>query len=160
MNELRERRPTMPGWVSIPVPEQPHDLRLLAFSAWQRRTACVISGLENAELPDRSGLGPQWHISVSRFGRRPTAKDVDVALRGFDLVGAEEDNHHPGGARHFWLPVDPAHRVDCECKSDEKLIVEPDGYRWTNPTEGLCRGCEFGELTGKPCLLHPIVRAP
>ena len=73
------------------------------------------------------------------------------------MVGTEEDNHHPGNARHFWLPLDPTKRVDCECKSDEAVITEPDGYQWTNPhNESECRGCASASLYGRPCPLHPI----
>ncbi len=73
------------------------------------------------------------------------------------MVGAEEDNHHPGNARHFWRPLDPSHRVDCECKEDEVLVTDADGYRWTNPQDGEpCRGCDFESLTGKPCPLHTM----
>jgi hypothetical protein len=58
-------------------------------------------------------------------------------------------------ARHFWLPCDPAHRVDCQCKTDEKNIVEPDGYTWTTPVDdSQCRGCEFQGMTGKICPIH------
>ena len=38
--------------------------------------------LELAELPDRSGTGPQWHVSVSRLGKRPRPADVRAALTG------------------------------------------------------------------------------
>lgn len=128
---------------------------LLSVSWWSLGKVFVCSALENAELPDRSGVGPQWHISISRSGVRPSATDVAKALRAFGMVGSEEDNHQPGVARHFWLPVDPAHRVDCECKEDEDTIVEPDGYRWTNPNNGEpCRGCEFQQQFGKPCPVH------
>lgn len=152
---LQERRPTLPGWV--PVPGLRAGGLVLAISAWQRGPTCVISALEEAELPDGTGAGPQWHVSVSRAGKRPGPNDVQAAQRAFDMRKAEEDNHHPGVARHFWLPVDPAHRVDCECKESEVLVTEPDGYRWTNPRQGAgpCRGCELSRLVGQPCPLHP-----
>jgi len=125
-------------------------------SAWTFGPLRVISTLTLAELPDGSKeIGPQWHISITDAGKRPKPKQVRRALRAFDMVGAEEDNHHPGNARHFWMPVDSARRVDCECKADEVTIVEPDGYRYTNPHDPAeCRGCEFQRLTGKPCPLH------
>ena len=108
----------------------------------------------SGQHPGDSGL--QWHISVTRRGERPTATDVLKALRAFGLVGAEEDNHHPGAARHFWLVVDPARRVTCDCKEDEVTVREPDGYTWTNPQpgEGECRGCEMQKLLGKACPIH------
>lgn len=67
---------------------------------------------------------------------------------------SEVDNHHPGVAVHLWLPVDPAHRVTCECKDDEQTITEPDGYTWTTPVGGPCRGCELQQLLGHPCTVH------
>ena len=133
-------------------------LASVGSSGWRYGCIYAISTLVEAELPDGSGRrGPQWHISISRSGKRPSAGDVRKALRSFGLVGAEEDNHHPGVARHFWRPVDPGARVDCECKTTEELIVEPDGYRWTNPTSESgepCRGCEHVVVTGQPCPIH------
>lgn len=151
----RERLPLLPGWVEIRG-ERP---AAISISAWQRGPTCVISALELAELPDGAGVGPQWHISISRCGKRPKEHDIRRAQRAFGFVGGEEDNHHPGNARHFWIPVDPAHRVDCQCKEDETTVVDGDGYTWTNPKEGPCRGCEFARTIGKPCPLHQSVEA-
>ena len=117
----------------------------------------VISTLDMAEAPDGSGeMIPQWHISISNLGKRPSQLVVDVALKAFEMVGAEEDNHHPGNARHFWMPIDPERRVDCECKTDETVIQDPDGYTWTNPKDGSCRGCDLSRAIGKPCPLHDL----
>lgn len=147
MSSLRERTPTANGWLRVALVEN--------GSVYESGPIGVISTLDQAELPDRSGIGPQWHISIVRRGRRPHATDVRRALRAFRMVGSEEDNHHPGNARHFWRPLDPARRVDCECKEDEVLVTDADGYHWTNPQDGEpCRGCEFERLTGKPCSLH------
>lgn len=158
---LTERRPTLPGWYQHPSDLVPLDLRLAArcLSLWQNGTTWVISTLVDAELPDGSGvLGPQWHLSITRHAggrvRRPAPQDIRRARRAFGLQAAEEDNHHPGNARHLFMVVDPAKRVDCECKTDEQLVVEPDGFKWTNPKDGPCRGCELAGLTGKPCPLH------
>lgn len=159
---LAERRLSLPGWQEVPGAWK--SANTLAASAWSRTSSgvFVISSLQLADLPDGSGTGPQWHVSVSRLQKRPRDVDVRAALRAFGLVGAEEDNHHPGIARQFWLPVDRKHRVDCECKAEEEVITESDGYRWTNPRagEGACRGCELGRVTGKPCSLHPVEAAP
>jgi hypothetical protein len=71
------------------------------------------------------------------------------------MEGSEEDNHHPGIARHFWMVVDPARRVDCECKVGETVVKEPDGYKWSNDP-GACRGCDYARtFPGHPCPLHP-----
>ena len=158
----RELRPHTDGWRSIPVKEAAAVLRrpnIIAVSAWQRGPTCVISALELAEYPDGNGFGPQWHVSVSRLGKRPKWNDVRATLRAFGIVtDAEEDNHHPGNARHFWVPLDPARRVECQCKADEEVVVDRDGYVWTNPKDGTCRGCEFSQLIGKVCPLHPEAR--
>ena len=121
----------------------------------------VLSAIEEAEYPDGSGQsGLQWHVSLTGrddFFRpvRATELQLDVVRRAFDMVEAEEDNHQPGKARNLWLPVDPARRVDCECKTTEVTITEPDGYQWTNPTDGTCRGCELERaLPGRPCPIH------
>jgi hypothetical protein len=94
-------------------------------------------------------------VSISNHGKRAKQKQIRRALRAFGMVGAEQDNHHPGNVRSFWRPLDPERRVDCQCKVDEQIIVEPDGYTWTNPVDGDCRGCELEQLMGRPCPLHP-----
>lgn len=124
----------------------------------------VISTCVVAEYPTGKGSGPQILLSVSRSGRRATDDDVAVALKAFDLTDGEEDNHHPGQVRNFWRPIDPEHRVACQCKSDEDIVVEPDGYTWTNPKTGACRGCEMVVLNaalGRPlgaCPFHEVAR--
>lgn len=131
---------------------------VMSHSGWRRGKIVVISSLTMAEAPDgRGDVIPQYHLSVSRRGRRPLPKDIKAVLRSFGMrhQAPEEDNHHPGVARHFWLPLDPARRVDCECKSEEVTVVDPDGYTWTNPTDPSdCRGCELARLTAKPCPIH------
>lgn len=164
IREVRERRPTSREWREIPVPREfyrgRHAVMLpIAASAWRRGSVSVMSELVIAELPGGTGEnGPQWCASVSRSGgKRPRPRDVEHFLRDFGLDGAEEDNHMPGGARHFWLPVDPARRGVCECKTTEDVITDRDGYQWTNPTETAldgCRGCEFEALLGRPCPIH------
>lgn len=153
-----ERRPKAEarGWVEVTVPAMLRlDRSVLAASAWFREKVTVLSTLTLADYPAGRGVGTQWHVSVARGIKRAKPAEVAAALRAFGMAGAEEDNHHPGAARHFWLPVDPAHRVACECKATETTIVDPrDGYTWTNPTEGPCRGCEFAAVLGRPCPIH------
>lgn len=165
MKPDREKRPRRGGgWMEMPLPRAARTETTLEASAWYKGAVRVISELCLAELPGGNGAaGPTWHISVTRFGRRPMPRDVEHALRDFDLVGAEQDNHHPGAAQHFFLPVDPAHRGQCECKTTEDIIVEPDGYTWTNPkldAVEACRGCEHERLHGKPCPLHQRTQVP
>lgn len=146
--------------------DKPHEAgwrhvgRIGTANAWERGKVRVLIEIVDAEYPDRSGdIGPQLLISVTRRGRRPSKGDLKVAFRGFGLrnVALEEDNHYPGQARSFWLPLDPARRVDCQCKTEEETLVEPDGYTWTNPanaTRAECRGCELHDLLGRPCPIH------
>ena len=151
------RAPVGRGWrfrETITYPELVAG-RVRKADVWDRSGLRVLSELAYADLPDGAGVGPQWFVSVSYRRKRAPEKLVQRALRAFRMVGAEEDNHHPGVARGFWLPVDPAHRVDCECKVSELTITEPDGYRWQNARDpGACRGCEYAELFGKPCPIH------
>lgn len=158
MSEQQEKRPRGNEWTEIetPAPAIAPCTGTVSASTWVYAKVRVISTLVMAELPDGSGeLGLQWHISIARRAKRPHETDVRRALRAFGMVGAEEDNHHPGNARHFWLPLDPSRRVDCECKAEEATVIEPDGYRYTNPHDPAeCRACDFQRLTGKPCPFH------
>jgi hypothetical protein len=130
-------------------------------STWSLGTITVISSLLTAELPKGGGSGLQCLISISDRGRRPKPHHVRKALRAFGLAdGSERDNHHPGNAQHYWMPVDPDERVTCQCKSDEDTIRDADGYTWTNPKDAdvdTCRGCEFAAVAGRPCPLHTVV---
>lgn len=164
---VERRPPRAAGFVELPFPAGSHARAVLkqdamrsAFSRWRSGPIIVISALEDAQLPGapEGTTGPQWHISISCDGkRRPKPHHIRRALRAFDMVGAEIDNHHPGLAQHFWKPLDPAYRTNCECKETEATITEPDGYTWTNPhpeTGEECRGCEYARAFGRPCSIH------
>lgn len=151
------RSPRGAGWLlrrSIPLPGAG-----VAYS-WARGDLTVVSSLEVCELPDGSGeVGPQWHLSVMFKGHRAKDKMTRKALAAFGFVGErfDEDNHSPSDARHFFLCVDPARRVTCACKVTEDLVVDGDGFAWTNPkpeTGEKCRGCEWERDMGKPCPIH------
>lgn len=163
-----ERRPSkMSGFRRVNQWYAPgHDDQIISISAWMRRGLFMISALELADAPDGGGdVIEQWHVSMSKrnhandiASKRPTDEECRQALACLGLTGAEEDNHHPGVARHFWMPVDPARRVDCECKTDETTHVAPDGYRWTSPIND-CSGCAYRELmreqnVSAPCPIH------
>lgn len=145
-------------WLAIETGQLPVGSRygVLSASAWQRGPLRVISTVDVAEYPDGKGTGPQWHLSVAIAGmeRRPSAVEMKLVRRAFEMLDAEEDNHEPGNARHLFLPIDKAHRVDCECKASEVQVVDPDGHRWTTPKDGPCTGCEMTGITGRPCTLH------
>lgn len=154
-----ERRPTPAsrGWDERPAPASVRGPGVLAASAWRRGDITVISTLVLAEYPTGEGVGEQYHVSIARGAKRARPKDLEIAQRAFRCRGWEEDNHHPGAAHHFWLPLDPAHRATCQCKSSETVVVDPrDGYTWTNPrdpAEG-CRGCEMTAINGAACPIH------
>lgn len=151
--------------------EGPVNAETRSWRHLQTGVRVLVSRVE-AEYPDGDGIGWQDHVSVSRRGLRPSRSDLRLALTAFGAQGWEEDGHHPGIARHFWRPLDPAHRVSCQCKADELVVVEADEYTWTTPDGGPCRGCEYaasiGALTGRTCPIHdprpgapaPEVRPP
>ncbi len=164
--DVEERRPRREakGWHTSGeerlLPTYGED-STLAIRVWRRGGLLVISTLELAEAPrDETRTIPTWHISVTENGERPSAHGLAKALRAFGMEGAEEDNHHPGKARNFWLAVDPAERVTCQCKETEDVRREPGGYEWTNPKEELdCRGCELELITGAKCPIHVATAA-
>lgn len=157
---VAERRPDGPGWLELPYPPEAAlpQKAVLHASAWVNGAGVlVLSDLAVMQLPKSMGkLGPTWHVSISRKGKRPRPTDVRAVRRAFSMREAEEDNHHPGVARHLMMPVDPAFRTTCECKGDEEVVRERDGYTWTNPRPGAgpCRGCEASGLTGRVCPVH------
>lgn len=142
------------GWRERPVPPIARSPRTISISCWERRGMTVISELCFASSPDGIGTCLQWKVSVRGSQGRPTKKELKTARRDFKLDGWEEDNHLPGDARHFWLVVDPYRRAPCVCKDDEVLVTDPDGYQWTTPRGGPCRGCAVERVTGRPCTLH------
>lgn len=164
---LGPKRPPRYRWDQVGTGNAPRMMAIRAklgqggdhVAIFKRGRMVVVSTLDVAQLPDGSGVGLQWHVSAS-FGdgkRRLTDAEVAHVLRDFGMEGAEEDNHEPGRARHFWLPVDPEHRVDCECKTTEEVHVEADGHRWSNPrnaTPETCNACRFERLGLGACPIH------
>lgn len=127
---------------------------------YQRSKLVVLSALQPMQLPQQpeGTFGLTHHVSVSMVGGAfvPDSELMRVR-RDFGMLEAEEDNHHPGRARHLMMPDDPRYRVSCECKSDEETIVMPSGYAWANPRDTeleQCRGCEYEVLLGNPCPVH------
>jgi hypothetical protein len=123
----------------------------------------VRSSLAHAHLPgsgDPPKIGPQWQVTVSRFaGGDPTKRckvtddDLHRVIDCFAMPAFDEDNHHPGIARHLWCPVDEQYRNACECKLTEVTVVEDDGYTWTTENDD-CRGCEYERRFGLACTIH------
>lgn len=134
-----------------------HTHAIRQGSAWTSHDGLlVLSTLEQAHLPgsgDPPLVGPQWLVSVSRRGaERCTPDEARHVVDCFAMPAYDEDNHHPGVARHLWCPVDPAYRHACECKIDEVLVTDGD-YAWSNDPAD-CRGCEGARLWGRPCPIH------
>jgi hypothetical protein len=135
----------------------PPNPSILSYSAWSNGKLLAFSALETAQLPDGSGVGLQFHISISANGKRVDSKTARRALAAFRLQDAEEDNHEPGVAKHFWLPVDPEHRVDCECKATEVQVTEADGHRWSSDRDpAKCGGCALAAIKGGSCPVHGV----
>jgi hypothetical protein len=128
----------------------------LAGSAWRSHDGLtVVSSLAEAFLPGSGEpplVGPQWLVSVSRSPERSKAEDVLRVVDAFAMPAFDEDNHHPGIARHLWCPLEEQYRSACECKVSEVTIVDGD-YAWTTEADS-CRGCDLERLTGRPCPLH------
>jgi hypothetical protein len=121
----------------------------------------VVSQLADMNLPGSDHLvGPTWLVSVSRAGRRASGDDLMRVIRAFEMPAWDEDNHHPGIARHLFCPVAEQWRNVCDCKITETTITDADGYQWTTDDRSRCRGCQYDEmvttLTGRraPCPLH------
>lgn len=133
-------------------------------SAWRSHDGLyVISALDSMVYPTGRGHGPTWLVTVSldasRHPARPSNTDVARVAEAFGLTDWDEDNHMPGIARALFCPVDPAHRVACECKATELVHVDPDGYRWTTPATGPCSGCDHQAMAARwgghrPCPVH------
>lgn len=135
--------------------------RALTATVWVSADGLrVLSDLVRCQLPGQAEgeIGWQWLVSASRNGRdeRPTDDDLRRVIDAFGMPAHDEDNHHPGVARHLWCPLDPEYRSACECKLTETLVVEPDGYEWSNDESDGCRGCELERTTGLPCTVHHL----
>lgn len=82
------------------------------------------------DVPDK---GFEYHVSISKSGLRISLQYAKELLSDLDgpvqVEQWDEDNHLSGVARHFWAHTDETKRRLCECKADEKPIVEGD-YTW------------------------------
>lgn len=125
-------------------------------SVWRLGGILAISSWQMSKAPDGSGdVIPQWLISVSDSGHRPSDRVVAKVRADFGMDDADVDNHHPGVAMHLWMPIEKSRRKACHCKEPEAIVKEPDGYEWANELDpAKCRGCEYGRAFGKPCPVH------
>ena len=93
------------------------------------RGLAVISSVEVPYDQNDIDKGPEYHLSISKNGRRCSSNEARMATRCFDMEHAEEDNHVPYGfVRHFWLPVaEKFIGYECRCKAVEPAIKEDKG---------------------------------
>lgn len=135
---IKPKRPISAGWTRLP---DPHKAITLGYTGeayeFSANGLYVISAVEVAKDPDGIDKGPEYHVSISRHGKRCTSADALWVLSQFDMLDAEEDNHVPFGiVRNFWRPVaDSLVGIECACKKDEPAIVEDKGdYVWRGVT--------------------------
>lgn len=92
---------------------------------WQSGQYRALSSLVNID----DGHQPphyEWVVSFSKSSRETlTDTEVKKCLKEFDALDFEEDNHEPGIARKFFLPVEHKYRKPCPCK-DEEIVREGD----------------------------------
>ena len=157
---MKERQPLRGRWDRVRSDPRPllavHGCLVVEhFSAWRLGKVLALSSWQMAEAPDNPAeTVPHWLVSVSENGGRPSDRSTQRVRIDFALEGALEDNHHPGIARHLWMPEDPARRGQCHCQTDETVVTEPDGYQWSQDPKR-CRGCELEPLTGRACPIPP-----
>lgn len=131
------KRPRFPTWREIPV------VGPIATSPYPKRaffhdqsSLSVFSAVEF--IDDGKVDGPEYHLSIAKQHRtrgttRCTGNEARWVLKQFDLEGAIEDNHVPGGmVRNFWRPVaEPMVGRPCPCIEAENAIAEDKGdYIW------------------------------
>lgn len=104
------------------------------INRWRNGTVMACSSRHGAMESKRTGLiVPQLHVSISDDGARASDETIRGVLADFGFEGAEEDNHQPGIARHFWLDEGARVQPECECKKVEETVTEPDGFKWQRP---------------------------
>lgn len=123
--------------ISIIQPKQPIS------PAWIKKGRCIDSDFAHCgwyhptykltvisavEVPDKD-IGAEYHVSVSKNGRRCSAVEAQFAIVQFGMQDAIEDNHS-GIIRSFWMPVaDDKKGIDCECKDSETPVTQGD-FTW------------------------------
>lgn len=139
---------------------------LVGLEAWTSHDGLLVtSQLADMYLPGTNDteIGPTWLLTTSHRGGRCADAQLHHVIECFELPAYDEDNHYPGIGRSLFCPVDEAYRTACECKITETVVVDTDGYTWTNPTDGSCRGCELAHFharmfgTDRPCPIHEMV---
>ncbi|MBU2113672.1 MAG: hypothetical protein KKE94_07845 [Gammaproteobacteria bacterium] len=125
------------GIISIIGPKEPIS------TAWVRRGECLdtgyahcawyhphykLSAISAVEVPDKD-IGPEYHLSVSKSGKRCSAVEAAFVIKQFGMTDAIEDNHS-NVVRSYWLPVaDDKKGIECDCKENETPVTEGD-FTW------------------------------
>lgn len=107
-------------------------------SMWMTTDGLLVStSCSPMPLPQSGGkVGPTWLVEVSKNRGRPSDDDMRRVVECFAMPAFEEDNHFPGVTRALFCPVDEVYRGVCECKLTEKVIVEDDGFTWSDDGTG------------------------
>ncbi len=136
---IKPKRPKGKGWIEKQTLNQEFNFGFphAAFAHQETGLFC-ISAVEVADTePGKQPLGPEYHLSISKHGKRCTSQEAKWALRQFGLEDAEEDNHVPNGfVRNFWRPVaDRLSGYQCPCKAHEPAMREDKGdFVWRGVT--------------------------
>jgi hypothetical protein len=126
--------PTGNGWREFQPPQ------VILNEGWPVRgffigNISIFSSVEVVEKVDGSGLGPEYHVSLSKVVPRSHIERVplDQALAIMRKFGDGwlEDNHVPNGkVRNFWRPVaEKLTEEECPCVETEPAVIEGD-YVW------------------------------
>lgn len=152
---MERRPPKWRGWVEQRV----RATELLAATArvcfarswWQRGKVQVVSVLAIFN----TALGAEWKVALRRTtDSRASPSDLARVLRDFRMTGAEECNPYPSAWRTFYASVEPGRRRS-SLPTTERVITEADGYRWSTPLDGPCRGCMYAlAFPAVPCSVH------
>lgn len=127
-------RPTSTLWKIVPN-TLPYDpvIKSLALTFWLQKQDCAFSVISAVEVVEQD-KGPEYHVSMCKFDRhgrrlRCDSNEARWIVGQFQLDGAEEDNHVPGGmVRNFWRPVaEPKIGEECPCKDEEPVMRENKG---------------------------------
>ena len=123
--------------------QAPPKLKALGYpvSAWENKKLKLFA-LSAVEVTDKEprelDVGPEYHLSVSAYGKRCSVEKALIALKDFGLEDAIEDNHVPSGfVRNFWRPVaDRYSGHECPCVDNEPAIKEDKGdFIWRGLTK-------------------------
>lgn len=128
---IKPKAPIGVGWFLNHVNLSCMDKMGFDYSIWLNHEGfSVISSVEVAE-EEKNGIdiGPVYHISITKYGKRCTSNEAKWVCQQFGMQYSEEDNHVPHGVvRNFWLPVAEKYiGHECKCKKTESPIKENKG---------------------------------